>query len=328
MHFKFNISKINKYLCALIYLLLFYQMKNIILATILFLTPIILYSQGFSTSRNWSRHKHELFLNVGATQFLGEVGGLNREGTNKSLADLDIGSTRFGVGIGYRLRFHPRFATTTNLTYAMLAGADSHTEEIIRRSRNLSFRTHLLELSQKVEFIIYADEESGSSYLQGQRSKADVLYVFTGISGFLFSPQTKIGDKWTNLRPLKTEGQGLPDGADPYGLFNFGIPVGIGFRFGLPSGWRIGIEASYTKTFTDYLDDVSTNYYNPTVLAQEVGLDAVYAANPAIENHGWFAEGQQRGNPDDKDAYFFLQFTITKNITSLGGAGYRNRSRI
>lgn len=304
-------------------------MKNLIFLLFLILSPVLIYSQGFSTSRNWTTHKHELFFNIGATQFLGEVGGMNKEGSTKSLADIDMGSTRFGVGFGYRLRFHPRFATTTTLSYAMLAGADSHTDEIIRRSRNLSFRTHLLELSQKIEFIIYANETAGSSYLQGQRSKADVLYLFTGVSGFLFSPQTKIGDKWTNLRPLKTEGQGLPDGADQYGLFSIGIPVGIGFRFGLANGWRLGIEASYTKTFTDYLDDVSTDYYSPTVLADEVGLDAVYVANPAIENHSWFSEGQQRGNPDDKDAYFFLNITITKNITSVGGrrSGFRSRTR-
>src|SRR5690554_7095016 len=75
------------------------------------------------------------------------------------------------------------------------------------------------------------------------------------------------------------------------------------------------MEISYNKTFTDYIDDVSTVYYSPSTLASEVGSDAVYAANPAIENHSWFGEGMQRGNSEDKDAYLFANIVLTRNIT-------------
>src|SRR5690554_8048242 len=76
------------------------------------------------------------------------------------------------------------------------------------------------------------------------------------------------------------------------------------------------MEISYNKTFTDYIDDVSTVYYSPSTLASEVGSDAVYAANPAIENHSWFGEGMQRGNSEDKDAYLFANIVLTRNIRS------------
>lgn len=276
-------------------------------------------ASNFNNSKNWSMNKHEIFFLVGANQFLGDLGGLNRIGTKKSLADIDMPSTRGGIGFGYRFRFHPRFATTTQLYFGLLAGNDALTEEVIRRSRNLSFRSPLLELTQKLDIIIYANEKTGARYsihgLKGARAKADLIYVFTGISGFYFNPQTKINGKWTNLRPLRTEGQGLPGGAKPYSNFNFGIPFGIGLRIGISDMWRIGIEASYTKTFTDYLDDVSTEYYSPTALYANGGANAVYAANPAIENHSWFQEGMQRGNKKDKDAYFFLNVTVTRNVT-------------
>lgn len=274
---------------------------------------------GWKNSGNWEDHKHEVFVNIGPSFFLGDVGGLNRVGTTKSPVDLDGKSTRFQIGAGYRYKFHPRFSTTSNLTYAMLYGSDSFTEEEIRRSRNITVRTQLLELTQRIEFIVWAKEDVKTTYNTGQRNMADIFYVYTGITGFLYAPQAQINDKWTNLRPLKTEGQGLPGGAKPYGLFNFGIPVGIGFKYGLPGNWRVGIEVSYTKTFTDYLDDTSTEYYDPNVLLNELGEDAVYAANPAKENHTWFSAGQQRGNKKDKDAYMFLNITLTKNITGLGG---------
>ncbi|WP_133122179.1 DUF6089 family protein [Brumimicrobium salinarum] len=262
-------------------------------------------------------NKHEIFFAVGPSQFLGDLGGLNREGTQKSIVDLDWSSTRIGGGLGYRFRFHPRWATSTQLYFALVNGADSNTDEIIRRSRNLSFRSPILELSQRIEFIILANEKRGARYGlgKGMRTKADMLYIFTGISGFYYNPQTKINGSWTNLRPLKTEGQGLPNGADEYGNLSLAIPFGIGFKIAIGEFWRIGMEVSYNKTFTDYIDDVSTEYYDPAILASEVGQDAVYAANPAIENHSWFTEGMQRGNDQDKDAYLFANIVLTRNIT-------------
>lgn len=276
-------------------------------------------ASNFNSSRNWSMNKHEIFFALGATQFLGDLGGRNQVGTQKSLADIDFNSTRMGAGLGYRFRFHPRFATSTQLYFGLLDGKDSNTDEIIRRSRNLSFRSPIVELSQRLEFILLAKEKVGARYkikgLRGMRPKADVLYFFGGISGFYFNPQANINGEWTNLKPLRTEGQGLPGGVEEYGNFNFGIPLGIGFKLGITPFWRIGMEVSYNKTFTDYIDDVSTNYYDPEILASEVGGDAVYAANPAIENHSWFTKDMQRGNPNDNDAYFFANITLTRNIT-------------
>lgn len=277
------------------------------------------FASNFNSSRNWSMNKHELFFALGATQFLGDLGGLNQVGSQKSIIDLDWPATRPGIGVGYRFRFHPMWATSTQLYFGLLNGDDANTDEIIRRSRNLSFRSPIVELSQRIECILFANERVGARYkirgLKGSRPKADVFYVFSGISGFYFNPQTKINGGWTNLRPLRTEGQGLPGGADEYGKFNFAIPLGVGFKLGIGNFWRIGMELSYNKTFTDYIDDVSTDYYDPSILAAEVGQDAVYAANPAIENHSWFTAGQQRGNPDDKDAYLFANITLTRNIT-------------
>lgn len=286
--------------------------------TLLFLTFI-----GFSLAQRgandeWKRNKHEIFLAGGPTLFLGDLGGLDKIGTTKSIVDLDFPMIRVGGGFGYRYRFHKRFATTTTLYYALLRGDDAQTNEIVRRSRNLSFRTHLGELTQRIELIIWAKEEQGARYhaVSGAyKSRADVFYGFVGLTGFLYVPQTKIYGKWTNLRPLKTEGQGMPGGADEYGLFNWGIPFGLGFKYSVGELWRIGLEVSYTKTFTDYLDDVSTDYYDPSVLEAQIGPEAAYASNPALENHSWFGPGMQRGNPEDKDAYLFVNFTVTRNIS-------------
>lgn len=276
-------------------------------------------SSNFNSSKNWSMNKKEIFFTVGATQFLGDLGGRDQIGTQKSLVDIDWSSTRMGLGFGYRYRFHPMFATSTHLYAGFVTGDDAKTNEIVRRSRNLHFRSPIVELSQRIEINILANERVGARYnikgLKGKRYKADLLYLFTGIGGTYFNPQANINGSWENLIDLKTEGQGLPGGPDEYKRITASIPFGIGFKLGIGQFWRLGMEFSYHKTFTDYMDDVSGDYYDPAVLANTVGQNAAYASNPSIENHSWFAPGQQRGNPDDKDAFFLANIVVTRNIT-------------
>lgn len=276
-------------------------------------------ASNFNSSRNWSMNKKEIFFAFGATQFLGDLGGRDQIGTNFSPVDIDWEETRMGGGIGYRYRFHPMFATSTQAYFGMVSGDDANTNEIVRRSRNLSFRSPIIELSQRIEYIVLAKEKVGARYsiknLKGMRTKADQLYLFTGVGGFYFNPQTKIDGKWVDLKPLRTEGQGLPGGPDEYSNFSVNIPFGVGVKMGLGQFWRVGLELIWNKTFTDYIDDVSTDYYDPEVLADEIGQNAAYASNPAIENHVWFAAGQQRGSPDDNDSYILANFVLTRNIT-------------
>jgi len=302
-------------------------MKSLLLCSFI-LSSMLVFSQkisGFGSSKNWSFNKHEIYFTVGSTSFLGDLGGLSKEGTQNSFVDLDFASTRIGGGIGYRFRFHPRWATSTQLYFGMVSGSDANTDEIIRRSRNLSFRSPILELSQRLEFIVWSNEQNGAKYRTlgtlGRKTKSDVLYIFSGISGFFFNPQTQINGSWTDLRPLRTEGQGLPNGAEEYKRVNLSIPFGFGYKFAIGKYWRLGLEVSYNKTFTDYVDDVSTEYYNPALLKSKVGSNAVFAADPSIENHTWFTTGQQRGNPEDNDSYIFTNITVTKNITSRRSRG-------
>ena len=297
-------------------------MKKTLLICLSLLTTWVVEAQmasNFNSNNNWSRHKKEIFFAVGATQFLGDLGGRDQIGTNFSPMDIDWAATRYGAGGGFRYRFHPMFATTSQLYFGMVSGDDANTDETIRRSRNLSFRSPIIELSQRIDFILLANEKVGARHsrqgLIGARHKADQLYLFAGIGGFFFNPQMNINGTWTNLRPLRTEGQGLPGGADEYSRISVSMPMGIGGRLGLGQFWRVGMEISWHKTFTDYIDDVSTDYYDPNVLANEIGPEAAYASNPAIENQHWFAPGQQRGSPDDNDSYILMNIVVSRNIT-------------
>lgn len=286
---------------------------------------------NFNTQRNWSLNKKEIMFGVGATQFLGDLGGRDQIGTDYSLVDLDFPSTSIGGMLGYRYRFHPYWATTTSFNIGLLKGDDALTREIIRESRNLHFRSIIVELHQRIEVIVLANEKFGNRYSLSRHSKRmknhnEQLYLFSGVGICYFNPKAQYNGSWVALRPLSTEGQGLPDGPKKVLPVTATIPLGIGFRFGLNRMWRMGIEATYVKTFSDYIDDVSTVYYDRDVLLAEVGPEAAYLSNPSSQNSTWFAAGQQRGDKQ-KDAYFYLNVVFARNITYKDYARQRKMQR-
>lgn len=275
---------------------------------------------NFNTQRNWSLNKKEIMFGFGATQFLGDLGGRDQIGKDYSLVDMDFPSTGFGGMIGYRFRFHPYWATTSSLNVGLLRGDDALTNEIVRNSRNLHFRSIVVEYQQRIEAIVLANEKFGARYSLSRHNRRmknhnEQLYLFTGIGVSYFNPKAQYNNgTWVALRPLRTEGQGLNGGPREYTPVTATIPFGIGFRWGIGRMWRMGIEATYVKTFSDYIDDVHGEYFDPSVLAAEVGSDAAYFSNPAIANTTWFGAGQQRGDKQ-KDAYFYANVTFSRNVT-------------
>ena len=252
-------------------------------------------------------HKKELQIGVGATQFNGDLGGAEGIGRDYSLKDINWPSTGVAFWLGYRQRFHPYFATTTSLCVFNLKGADSLSNEPSRNARNLHFRSLGVEIQQRIEWIFAANEKFGSTYnLPGNYSKknrSQQYYLFGGIGLCYFNPkaQNANGD-WTSLRKLRTENQDKP-----YSPLTLTLPMGFGFRMGISKMWRVGIELAYVKTFTDYMDDVSGNYADPSNLSEE----GAYFSNPDSP----YIPGDKRGDPNQKDAYYHMNVVFTRNIT-------------
>lgn len=281
------------------------------------------YSQttNFNSTKNWRRNKKELILNVGPTGFLGELGGRDMIGKDNSMADLDLKSTTFNVGFSYRYRFKPYFATSTIISAGMIKGDDKLTLESARNARNLNFKSPIFSIYQRIEVMLYFKESFGHKYnfkgLKGKKNNNEQIYLFSGIGLTYFDPKGNYQGQWLKLRPLHTEGQGFPGRPKEYLPVTFVIPTGIGMRFGLSRMWRLGLELTYFKTFTDYMDDVSTTGFDTDLLLEKYGPEAAYLSNPAETEQykAWFANGQQRGDSKNKDAYLFANLIVVRNIT-------------
>jgi hypothetical protein len=276
---------------------------------------------NFNSPKNWKKNVHELVLNVGTTAFLGELGGRDMVGTDYSLADLDLPSTSLNIGFSYRFRFHPYFATSSIVSIGQIKGDDALTLDPVRNARNLNFKSIIISAYQRIECLVYFRELFGHKYnfknLKGKKNRNEQVYLFSGFGITYFNPQGNYNGTWTSLRPLRTEGQGFPDRPDEYLPITAIVPFGLGFRVGIDRMWRIGMEFTYFKTFTDYMDDVSTTGFDTDLLADKYGPEAAFLSNPAKteEHKAWFGNGQQRGDAKQKDAYFFANVIVVRNIT-------------
>ncbi len=284
------------------------------------LIPFLIEAQ---TSSRWKRMRYELFFGLGTTNFLGELGGADREGTN-FVRDLEISMTRPATYIGLRYRIAETFSTKLMFSYGILRGDDKLTNEKFRNYRNLAFRSPIIELSNQFEYSIIR-EKQGHRYnlrrVRGLKGFRTNTYFFVGFGVFYFNPKNKYQGKWYALQPLGTEGQGLVPTRKKYSRINMAIPYGIGFKYGLNRRTNIGIEFGARKTFTDYIDDVSTTYFDNQMIREARGDIAAYLADPSDKTHpNWTVAYEQRGDAKDKDSYLFLIINLTyKLYTTRGG---------
>ena len=84
--------------------------------------------------------------------------------------------------------------------------------------------------------------------------------------------------------------------------------MGIGFKFNLSPRFAVSAEYGVRKTFTDYIDDVSGTYADPTGLSE-------IAFQMADKSPGdGYIEGGQRGNPGTKDWYSFAGVILSYRV--------------
>jgi hypothetical protein len=214
----------------------------------------------------------------------------------------------FGAGIQYDLTGH--FSLLSNLTYGRISAADGYSKQVDLRARNLNFESVIGEWNLLLEYNLF-----------DLRSHRLTPYVFGGIALFHFNPYAHdTSGKKVFLRPLSTEGEGLSEypNRKQYALTQFSIPFGGGIKFRVSDRVVLAYEIGMRKTFTDYLDDVSTRYVAQNVLSAERGAEAVemaYRGNELQDGKPYPAAGTVRGGAKNKDWYYMsgLRVTIALN---------------
>jgi len=278
---------------------------------------IILILPLMCSAQQWKRYKKEYVFGLGATNFLGDLGGANQVGTDY-FKDLEFSLTRPQFSFGYRYRLNQSVYVKGGFYYGRLGGDDKLTSEPARNNRNLSFRSNIYEISGEVQYT-FVKEKSGHRYqikgVKGWRNINIQSYLFAGVGVFYFNPKGQYNNVWWSLQKFGTEGQGLIPGTKKYSRINICIPLGIGVSYAINRTLSIGLEYGLRKTFTDYIDDVSGDYYDKSKMRTERGEIAAYFVDPSSgANPTWTQMGEQRGDPKDKDSYMFAIITLSQKI--------------
>ena len=363
-------------------------LKNnfVIALLVIFLgVPELLDAQGYYNRYEYRRKRHEITFGAGASSCLTDVGGsdldqseFNNDGfkrTFRSIYDIDLAKTSFTGTFSYIYNLASKITLRANAAISQISGDDAETQEYYRNNRRLNFKTTLTEVALISEFIII-NERTGNRYnlktpagkYLGVRNPIGLgLYVFGGIGGVYFNPVGKnlfidVNGEVTGtpiplaLRPLRTEGQGMPGDTmfapgTTYGPVAICIPMGIGLKKAFNGNGGIKLEFGFRFTNTDYLDDVSGNYYDwaanggtqdqITMSGTRTGREFTqvnYAADIDGNFTGWppgstprpdlggpfpyeitythTEPGYQRGNPENDDSYMFLTLSAYKKFNN------------
>ena len=284
------------------------RLAVLIFSIALFSSP----SRGQSIST--ANGKFELGIGLGPMFFLGDLGG--SAGIGKTfIKDLDLPLTKLTKSA--YLNFYPTewVGVRVSGTLGFVEGNDAEAPakggaEEDRKYRNLSFQSKITEAYGALEFYptVFFEKYDG---LKGKLRP----YLLGGAGIYHFNPKAKDDNgKLVELAPLRLEGQGFPEYPDskPYKLTQKNLLVGFGLKYYLKENMYIGFEILHRKLFTDYVDDVSHNYYidpihfdsNLSPADAALARSLYYRGTYTFPSTRPYEEFAQRGDPKQNDAYF------------------------
>ncbi|MBL8000635.1 MAG: outer membrane beta-barrel protein [Flavobacteriales bacterium] len=298
-------------------------MRSLVTKSILFLAVAAGATAELRAQYNW-----DVGLHLGGANYLGEMGG--KEQTRRDFIwDMKLSQTRWAVGPFARYKINRQLSVNTGLLYMRIQGADALSTNPQRVGRNLNFRNDMFELYLRPEFTIFQDNDIGG---RGRYRTDFRLFVYAGAAVYYHNPKgqiNRVGDFY-DLRPLTTE-------LVEYSQWGFAVPAGMGFHITKKRRHRFGFDFGWRTTFTDYLDDVSTEYQDPALmpdgvggLADQLADQSLYVLdldlntpgvqqNPDLPSHyqyGWEpndSDGKlnKRGDPSHNDSYLTMTFTYS-----------------
>ncbi|MEO5944709.1 MAG: hypothetical protein ABIP30_00845 [Ferruginibacter sp.] len=256
---------------------------------------------------------------IGAMNCLTDLGG--KKGIGKRFVkDLNIGKTHLAGSIFVDAMYKNAVGLRVEGTFGnvsandnVLAGITDIAKE--RYNRNLNFRSSIKEVSVMAElhplyiFIDWTSRDNDPPKLSP--------YLLGGVGYFSFNPQTQLGNRWVDLQPLSTEGQGFAEYPDRkvYKLQQVNFPVGVGAKYELSPFLNLRAEFLYRILKTDYLDDVSTRYIDPALFSTYFSgaklANALALNDRQLVRHTSPTGGGKRGSPNQNDAYFSFNVKLS-----------------
>jgi len=300
----------------------------------LFVLALTLCLHSTSFSQDEAKNFTEYGFTTGPIVALTDLGGHAGKGTT-FIKDYKFQNTKLAFGGFFAVYPTPWLGFRFSANYGSVSSCDCDIkekggDEDTRFERNLDFRSVILEGTAMVEFYPTTFLEDDPEDVAGRLRPYGVL----GLGFYHFNPQGSLeqggNEVWYDLRPLHTEGEGWIPGKKEYSLTQLNIPMGGGIKYFFSEDVNVSFEIIYRKLFTDYLDDVSSTYIDPTLFSQHLDPTtaalAVKLSNKAANGYNTpgYEPGDKRGTPSNNDAYFTMGFKL--GIRLGGGRSERWRN--
>ncbi|SEK76240.1 hypothetical protein SAMN05421740_102624 [Parapedobacter koreensis] len=252
---------------------------------------------------NVQAQEWEIGLQGGASGYMGDINPEN------PLAFNDWSAAAF-----VKYNFNHTWGLRGNFAYANLFAHDFYSSVQQRQNRYLGFFGAVKEAALLVDFNFF-------KWLPQRGRIVYTPYIFAGIGGILFDPKWRsVSGNDIKLRHYYTEGV-------IYQNKTITIPFGAGFKYNLRGPWTIGAELGYRMTLTDYLDDVSGDYFDYDVYynyALSNGFAPVSRSDWGnIANPSNSPIGSQRGDGRPYDSFMTVGITLSYTIFKGGCPEWR-----
>lgn len=251
----------------------------------------------FGAKDSFSQANYYMYKQKWEFGFMG--GGMTYQG------DLNPDRSQFefrpSVGIFSRWNLSDRWALRVSAFGGQVAHSDESNSNLYFKQRNLSFRSNILDAALQMEFNFY-------TFRVGFNRYSFTPYIFFGAAGTAFSPEAQDADgNWVALQPLGTEGQSAPNIQNTiagYSLIQPAASTGGGVKYSLNKHWTLNGEVAWRILFTDYLDDVSGEFFDSRLVSPETQF---FHDRSGQDDQPPIGErGRLRGDPLDNDSYLIF----------------------
>lgn len=259
----------------------------------------------------------ELGGSFGIMNAFTDLGG--RKGVGKKfIKDLNWKNSKPAFGAYIMGLYRDAIGVRLQATFGQITAYDSILKDVKtttygRYERNLSFKSSIADFQLAVEIhpLFFKNYDEGEAPFFSP-------YLVGGVGYFSFDPQAKLNGQWYSLQPLRTEGQGFKEYPDhkPYELNQINFSAGIGVKYEISEFLNARFEINHRFLTTDYIDDVSTIYIDPSLFSNYLPVNQaaiaqqLYSRKAELTPGDITIPGSQRGNSKDNDAFFTIQLKV------------------
>ncbi len=260
----------------------------------------------------------EANITLGANNFLGDLGGnlgIGQPGAKdymyKTITPL--------AGLAFTKYPNSWLGIRGGFNITSVQGADSLINnqggfERWRYYRNLSFKSSIFEgfLMADIYPVMIWDKRAEIHQISP--------YISLGVGVFHFNPHTQLNGDKVYLQPLHLEGQGFAEypNRKPYNLTQIYIPITFGIKYYFNNTFALSGGINFRHTFTDYIDDISTTYIDPSLFykylpaAQAAIASQLYSRSLTPSK---VKPGIEKAHSNNNDSYVTMFLTLSIRLS-------------